>query len=163
MVDIPPPGLDPVQEQVISDELDRAVGTIGRRLERQERTLIVAGGPAGGEYDRITEAVVQGVARALPQQKIGAVETAGSVENAWLLDRGEADVALMQSDIAVLAANGEGAFARGGPLTTLRALASPCTSSSPPARRSAAWRTCVESAWASGRATRARTTRRSPS
>jgi TRAP transporter TAXI family solute receptor len=124
MVDLPPPGLDPTQEQVISEELDRALETIGRRVERQQRILTVAGGPAGGEYGRITEAVIQGVARALPQQKVSALETAGSVENAWLLERGDADFALMQSDIAALAANGEGAFARGGPLTTLRALAS---------------------------------------
>jgi TRAP transporter TAXI family solute receptor len=124
MVDLPPPGLEPAQEQVISDELDRAVQTIGRRLERQKRAVVIAGGPPGGEYSRITEGVVRGVARALPQREVAALETVGSVENAWLLDRGEADFALMQSDIAALAASGEGAFARGGPITTLRALAS---------------------------------------
>ena len=52
------------------------------------------------------------------------METQGSVENVWLLDRGDADFALMQSDVAALAAAGEGPFARGGPIATLRALAS---------------------------------------
>jgi TRAP transporter TAXI family solute receptor len=123
-VDLPPPGLDPLQEEVISEELDRALQTIDRRVERQRRALIVAGGPAGGEYSRVAEAVVDGIERAAPQQKVSALQTDGSVENAWLLDRGDADFALMQSDIAAQAANGDGVFARGGPLANLRALAS---------------------------------------
>lgn len=124
MVNLPPPGVDPVAEGVISEELDRALKTIGRRVERQKKVLTVAGGPAGGEYARIAEAVTQRMGQVLPRQKVRALETEGSVENAWLLSRGEADFALMQSDIAALAAAGEGAFARGGPLATLRALAS---------------------------------------
>jgi hypothetical protein len=111
MVDLPPPGVDPVQERVISEELDRALRTIGRRVERQKKVLTVAGGPGGGEYGRIAEAVTRTVGQALPRQKVRALETDGSVENAWLLDRGEADFALMQSDTAALAAAGEGAFA----------------------------------------------------
>ncbi len=124
MVNLPPPGVDPAAERVISEELDRALKTIGRRVERQKKALTVAGGPAGGEYSRIVEAVTRRMGQVLPRQRVRALETEGSVENAWLIARGEADFALMQSDIAALAAAGEGAFARGGPLSTLRALAS---------------------------------------
>jgi TRAP transporter TAXI family solute receptor len=41
-----------------------------------------------------------------------------------LLARGEADYAIVQADVAAEAVEGRGAFARGGPLTTLRALGS---------------------------------------
>jgi TRAP transporter TAXI family solute receptor len=46
------------------------------------------------------------------------------VENAWRLARGEADYAIVQGDVAAEAVTGSGPFARGGPLTTLRALGS---------------------------------------
>jgi TRAP transporter TAXI family solute receptor len=46
------------------------------------------------------------------------------VQNAWLLSRGEADYAIIQSDVAADAMAGRGAFAKGGPLVTLRALGS---------------------------------------
>ena len=124
MVNLPPPGVSSTEERVISEELDRALRAIARRMERQKKVLTFASGPAGGEYRRIAEAVVRRVGQLATGAKVRAVETQGSVENVWLLDRGDADFALMQSDVAALAAAGEGPFARGGPIATLRALAS---------------------------------------
>ena len=46
----------------------------------------------------------------------------GSVDNAWLLARGEADYAIVQGDVAAAALAGEDVFARGGPLANLRAV-----------------------------------------
>jgi TRAP transporter TAXI family solute receptor len=51
-------------------------------------------------------------------------ETEGSVQNAWLLARGEADYAVIQSDVAARAFAGEEPFTRGSPVKTLRALGS---------------------------------------
>jgi TRAP transporter TAXI family solute receptor len=53
-----------------------------------------------------------------------AVETEGSIENAFLVGRGQADLALVQSDVAWLASTGAGPFAVDGPLKRIVALAS---------------------------------------
>jgi TRAP transporter TAXI family solute receptor len=52
------------------------------------------------------------------------VETEGSVANAWLVGRKEADYGLIQSDVAGMAVAGEGPFAGGGAVTSLRSLGS---------------------------------------
>ena len=52
------------------------------------------------------------------------METQGSIENALLLGRGQADLGLVQSDVAWLAASGAGPFAVEGPLPRLAALGS---------------------------------------
>ncbi|RPH82075.1 MAG: TAXI family TRAP transporter solute-binding subunit, partial [Candidatus Rokuibacteriota bacterium] len=124
MVNLPPPGPDPVQEAVIADELDRAAGNIERRLARRKHVHTFASGPHGGEYARFGAALVASLKRPRPGMLIRHVETAGSVQNASLLARGEADYAIIQADVAAEAVAGRGAFARGGALTTLRALGS---------------------------------------
>ena len=124
MVNLPPPGVDPRQDEVISDELDRATKNIQRRLARRQHVYTIASGPPGGEYARFGAALVASVKRLRPEVAVRSVETEGSVQNAWLLARGEADYAILQADVAGEAVAGRGPFARGRPLTTLRALGS---------------------------------------
>ncbi len=124
MVDLPPPGVGPQEEQVIAEELDRAAENINRRLERRQHTFTFASGPRGGQYTRFGTALVQGIAKVGGKAKVRNRETEGSVQNARLLARGEADYAIIQSDVAARAVAGEEPFARGGPLGMLRALGS---------------------------------------
>jgi TRAP transporter TAXI family solute receptor len=49
--------------------------------------------------------------------------SAGSVENAMLVDRGEARIGIVQSDVAAAAVTGAGMFSGTGPLGHLRAVA----------------------------------------
>ena len=92
------------------------------RIDRLDRDLVVAGGQAGGEY--------AGIATLLATHlgghglEVRAVATAGSFENVRMVNRGEADIGLVQSDIAAAAAKGSGAFAADGAMSELRALAS---------------------------------------
>jgi TRAP transporter TAXI family solute receptor len=121
MVNLPPPGVGPAEETVISEELDRAAENIQRRLQRRKHVFTVASGPPGGHYTRFGSALVEGVAKAGVKVAVRNRETAGSVQNARLLMRGEADYAIIQSDVAARAFAGEGPFAP-APLNTLRAL-----------------------------------------
>ena len=124
MVDLPPPGIEPGQDEVIADELKRATESIQRRLARRRHVYTFASGPRGGEYARFGAAFVESIAKVRPGMAVNHIETEGSVQNALLLARGEADYAIVQADVAAEAVAGRGAFARGGPLTTLRALGS---------------------------------------
>jgi TRAP transporter TAXI family solute receptor len=124
MVDIPPPGIGPQDEAVITEELDRALRAITARRERRKRVYTVASGPEEGEYHPIAEALVAWVAKLDQALKVRNAETAGSVENIRLIAAKQADYALVQSNVAALAAAGEGPFAQGGAVTSLRALGS---------------------------------------
>ena len=124
MVNVPPPGPDPAREAVILDELSRATENIERRLTRRGQVRTLASGPRGGEYARFGSAFVESAAKLRPDVSFRSIETEGSVQNAWLLARGEADYAIIQSDVAAEAVAGRGPFAKGGPLTMLRALGS---------------------------------------
>jgi TRAP transporter TAXI family solute receptor len=124
MVDLPPPGIEPGQDEVIADELKRATEAIQRRLARRRHGYTFASGPGGGEYARFGAAFVERIAKLRSGIAIRHIETEGSVQNASLLARGEADYAIVQADVAAEAVAGRGTFARGGPLTTLRALGS---------------------------------------
>jgi TRAP transporter TAXI family solute receptor len=123
-VNLPPPGVDPREDEVISDELDRATRNIDRRLARRQHGYTFASGPRGGEYARFGAAFVESLKKVRPELSIRDVTTEGSVDNARLLARGEADYAIVQNDVAAEAVAGRGAFKQGGPLTTLRALGS---------------------------------------
>jgi TRAP transporter TAXI family solute receptor len=122
MVDLPPPGVPPQQDEIIAQELAAASENIERRVKRRERIYTIASGPADGEYTRFGETFIAAVNEAAPDVKLRQRTTQGSVDNAWLLSRGEADYAIVQGDVAAAALSGEGPFARGGPLTTLRAV-----------------------------------------
>ncbi len=110
------------ESKVVAEELARALELIRLRLDRLKRVYVFASGPEGGEYDRTAERALAVVARRGLQTR--NARTAGSVENVGLLDRGEAEVAIIESEVAALAAAGKGPFAGGGPVARLRALAS---------------------------------------
>lgn len=107
---------------IIAFELEAALGIIERRLARAGSLYTFASGPVRGEYWRLGRAYARfAEARGV---RVGNLATAGSVENVRALRRGEADVAMVQSDIAALALEGRGPFEREGPAVDLRALAS---------------------------------------
>jgi TRAP transporter TAXI family solute receptor len=72
----------------------------------------------------VVDAVVGTLGKRRGKVRALAVETEGSIENAQLIGRGQADYALVQSDIAWLAFSGTGPFAVDGPATRLVALGS---------------------------------------
>ncbi len=82
---------------------------------------MLAAGPEGGEYSRFLTSVI---GRARGTMPVTIAETAGSVENALLLERDEARIGLVQSDVAASAITGSGTFTGTGPLGHLRAVAS---------------------------------------
>jgi TRAP transporter TAXI family solute receptor len=122
MVELPPPGVPPQQDEIIADELARASENIERRVRRREHTFTMASGPADGEYARVTTAIIAAVNQLAPGVSLRQRHTEGSIENAWLVARGEADYAIVQGDVAAAAIAGHDMFARGGSLTTLRAV-----------------------------------------
>ena len=116
-----PPGRRGTEDAIIAEELARALANIQLRLDVSGEKVVVASGPPGGEYERFLEALTGRVRRVGP---ISVAQTAGSVENASLLERDEARFALIQSDVAAAAVTGDGVFSGTGPLGHLRALAS---------------------------------------
>ncbi len=107
---------------IVAEELGKALGWMQLRLDRLDRSLVVAGGQAGGEYADVAGIVAADLARR--GVAASATTTAGSVENARLLHRNLAEVGLLQNDIAAMAASGTGPFAADGAMTELRALGS---------------------------------------
>jgi TRAP transporter TAXI family solute receptor len=124
MVDIPPPGVSSQEDQMITEELDHALKAITARRERRNHVYTFASGPEEGEYHPITEAVVDRAHQLNSAVKIRNLATEGSLENVRRVASKEADYALIQSDVAAMAYAGEGAFAQGGAVTSLRALGS---------------------------------------
>ena len=122
MVNLPPPGVNPQQDEIIAEELERASENIERRVRRREHTFTLASGPKDGEYTRFFDSLVATLNQEAPAVKLRQRTSEGSVDNAWLLSRGEADYAIVQADVAAAALAGEHVFARGGPLTNLRAI-----------------------------------------
>ena len=82
-----------------------------------------ASGPEDGEYYPIAESVIARIAQLDARIRVRNLVTQGSVENARIGAK-EADYALIQSDVAAQASAGEGPFAQGGAVTSLRALGS---------------------------------------
>jgi TRAP transporter TAXI family solute receptor len=124
LVLLPPPGINPDEDEIIAAELARAAESIDRRIARRKHVFTIASGPTGGQYARFGAALVDSVAKTAPTLTLRHRTTQGSVENVWLLAQGEADYALVQSDVAARAVAGEGVFAGGRPLGGLRALGS---------------------------------------
>ncbi len=122
MVELPPPGVPPQEDDIIAEELARASENIERRVKRREHTFTLATGPEGGEYARFGEALLTAINESAPNIKLRQRTSQGSVDNAWLLSRGEADYAIIQGDVAVAAFAGDDVFARGGALGNLRAV-----------------------------------------
>jgi len=122
LVELPPPGVKRDEDEIIAEELERASESIERRVKRRERTFTVATGPEDGEYARFGESLIAAVEQSARGIKLRQRHSQGSVENAWLLARGEADYAIVQGDVAAAALAGEDVFAKGGPLNSLRAV-----------------------------------------
>jgi TRAP transporter TAXI family solute receptor len=115
------PGQRAVRDEIVAEELDRALQNIELRLDRDATTAAIATGPEGGEYARFIASVAT---RFGDHGRINVVNTEGSVANAFMVNRGDARLGLMQSDVAAAAVTGSGLFAATGPLGHLRAVAS---------------------------------------
>jgi TRAP transporter TAXI family solute receptor len=124
VVDVGPPGIDARSDAIISEELEHALRAIARRRARTQELTTFVTGPAGGEYTRVVEALLGTLRKGGRQVRVLGVETEGSIENALLIGRGQADLGLVQSDVAWLATTGAGPFAVDGPLKRLVALGS---------------------------------------
>ena len=70
MVDLPPPGVPPQQDEIIAEELATASENIERRIKRQEHTFTIATGPDAGEYARFGAILVDAVNQAAPNVKL---------------------------------------------------------------------------------------------
>jgi TRAP transporter TAXI family solute receptor len=114
------PGLHDADAAIVTEELDEALQNIKLRLNQGQQGLLVATGPAGGEYARFIDSLRPRGA----QWAVAQAYTRGSVVNALMIDSGEARFALVQSDVAAAAVTGQGAFSTYGPLRHLRAVAS---------------------------------------
>jgi TRAP transporter TAXI family solute receptor len=110
-----------VDDAIIAEELSHALANIRMRLDRTGERVVLATGPAGGEYSRFVASLT---ARVRGTDPLTTAETAGSVENVLLIERGEARAGLAQSDVAASAITGDGMFSGTGPLGHLRAVAS---------------------------------------
>ncbi len=108
-------------DEIIAEELSRALDNIRLRTARAGKGVLVAAGPDGGEYWRFMSSVVTRVGG---PGLIAIAPSAGSVENAFMIDRDEAVIGLVQSDVAAAAVTGDGVFSGTGPLDHLRAVAS---------------------------------------
>jgi TRAP transporter TAXI family solute receptor len=122
MVELPPPGVSPLQDEIIAEELARASENIERRVQRREHTFTIASGPEDGEYARVAAGVISAVNAIAPAVKLRQRVTEGSVENIRLLALGEADYAIVQGNVAAAAAAGEDSFAQTGAQSNLRAV-----------------------------------------
>jgi TRAP transporter TAXI family solute receptor len=108
-------------DAIIAEELGRALDNIRLRTGEGGKAALIATGPEGGEYWRFLSSVV---ARIGAPALMTVAASAGSVENALLIDRGDARLGIVQSDVAAAAVTGAGMFAGTGPLGHLRAAAS---------------------------------------
>ncbi len=108
-------------DQIIAAELDEALANITLRLKDKGKTVAIAAGPEGGEYQRFLSSAV---ARVPKPEHLRIVATQGSVANALMINAGDARLGLIQSDVAAAAVTGAGAFVANGPLGELRAVAS---------------------------------------
>ncbi len=113
------PGLQDADDVIVAEELDQALQDIRLRLNRGGKDVVVATGPAGGEYAHFVTSLQPHMAA----WTITQANTRGSVANALMIDSGEARFALVQSDVAAAAVTGQGTFASHGPLRYLRGVA----------------------------------------
>lgn len=89
------------RRDIITDELARTYSRMRLRLDRFDRLFVVAGGPEAREYQQVATLIAAALQKAgVPSR---AARTDGSIENVSLLAARLADVALVQSNIAVRA------------------------------------------------------------
>lgn len=124
LVDIPPPGINPQDEAMISEELERAVQAITVRRDQRRHVRVVASGPDGGEYQPIARSLIARASRLDTKVQIRSFSTHGSVQNARLIGARQADYAFVQSNVAAMAFAGQGPFSQGGAVPAIRAVGS---------------------------------------
>ncbi|OUM94822.1 MAG: C4-dicarboxylate ABC transporter substrate-binding protein [Firmicutes bacterium ZCTH02-B6] len=93
----------------------------GTVASAQVRQLSVVTGGTGGVYYVLGGGLAELLTRRVPNVNAVAEVTSASVDNLFLVDAGEADIAFTLADTAYLAVRGEGPFAASGPLN-IRAL-----------------------------------------
>jgi TRAP transporter TAXI family solute receptor len=108
-------------DAIIAEELGRALDNIRLRTGEGGGVALIAAGPEGGEYWRFLSSVVSRIGSPAP---LAVAASTGSVANALTIDRGDARLGMLQSDVAAAAVTGTGTFAGTGPLGHLRAVAS---------------------------------------
>ena len=109
------------RDAIVTEALDSAYRTAQARLARAADTIVLAGGPEGGEYAEVSRAIAERARRAGVHFETRTSE--GSVGSIRLLHGGDAQFALVQSDIAAAAFAGRGRFG-GAAQPELRAVAS---------------------------------------
>lgn len=107
---------------IVEKELGSALRNINMQLDALQGATSLASGESAGEYFKIGRAIEALLSS--EQVPISNHPSAGSIENAELVNARTADLALIQNDIAAMAYRGEGFFADRAPLDNLRALAS---------------------------------------
>lgn len=112
---------DARREAILTETFDEAYRNAQARLQRTADTIVLAGGVEGGEYAGVARAIADRAARAGVHFEARTGE--GSVGSIGQLHRGEAQFALVQSDIAVAAFAGRGRLG-GAAQPELRAVAS---------------------------------------
>ena len=122
MVELPPPGVPPQQDEIIAEELARASENIERRVRRRQHTFTIASGPPEGEYARFAQVLVDAVRESAPGVNLRQRHTEGSMENVALIAKGEADYAIVQGDVAAAALEGGGPLGQVAALDKLRAV-----------------------------------------
>ena len=124
MIEVPPPGVASQDERIIAEELSHAVSNITRRRQRDRHSFVVASGPEGSEAAALANAIVAAIADRRAGISIQALETGGSVENVRRLIAREADYAIVESNVALMAVQGSGPFTGGGAAPQLAAVGS---------------------------------------
>ncbi|HAN45329.1 MAG TPA: C4-dicarboxylate ABC transporter substrate-binding protein [Cyanobacteria bacterium UBA8156] len=70
----------------------------GRLLWRQNLTLAIAAGHAGGDYHKFATALAQVLPNHVPLREVKVRDTSGATENMALLQKGKVQLALVQND-----------------------------------------------------------------
>lgn len=104
-----PGGASSFAQDIIGQELARAVANIEARIARLTEGIAIAAGPERGQYARYVQALRQAVGG--QGVRIEALVTEGTVQNLRLIAAGNVVLALAQADTAALALGGQGPFA----------------------------------------------------
>ncbi len=109
-----------VEQAIIDKELTQSVKRIERALDQQAKILSAASGPSQGAYYRYIKALEKNATGL--GFRVRNYPTDGSVENCRRIQSGGVDIAIAQSNITALAADGEGLFKQQGRLSEIRAV-----------------------------------------
>jgi TRAP transporter TAXI family solute receptor len=109
------------RDAIVTAAIEAAYVSAQAQLARAANTPLLAGGTPGGAYEQVAQAL-QARAHAAGQA-LDVLPSQGSVASVRMLADGEAEFAIVQSDIAAAAFAGRGPFG-GAAQTGLRAVAS---------------------------------------